>query len=436
MQAWRLLGSRGLRWRDDVNDWSDEQGITGLVGQDEEGVGTDPLGPADPFSFDEDFKHLERKRRTGTSRVGTTGPLQMALPTEGVGGPPGIANQDAGSDATMGPADAGFAPAGEGPPVQVPGGALRRLVSPLAVRMSARGRLAAGAQVGAPGVGTRHGGGAGRRPAQSSGRNLSAALGAGVVLAGVLVICYLIGPAALLALATVAIVGCALEALSMFQRAGFRPATLVGALGSGGAVLAAYWRGEAGLPVVFAVVAVASLLWYLAGVVEARAVVNVAVTLLVFGWVGWLGAYAGLLLKATSGKHLFLGAIVPAVVADIAAWFIGSRFGQHALAPSTSPSKTWEGLLAGAVAAVVAGAVIGKELTVWGGLAHGLELGVVIAVMGPLGDLAQSMLKRDLHLKDSGSILPGHGGLLDRFDSLLFVLPATYYLAIVLHLVK
>ena len=252
----------------------------------------------------------------------------------------------------------------------------------------------------------------------------------------VFVICYLIGPVALVALSAVGILGCALEALAMLQRAGFRPATLVAALGSGGAVLAAYWRGEAALPVVFVVVVGASLVWYLAGVAEARPVVNVAVTVLAFAWIGMLGSYAGLLLQASSGKHLFFGAVVPAVAGDVAAWFIGSRFGQHTLAPSTSPGKTWEGLVAGGVAALAAGAVIGRELAPWGGVRHGLELGLLIAIVGPVGDLAQSMVKRDLHLKDSGSILPGHGGLFDRFDSLLFALPAAYYLAIVLHLVK
>jgi phosphatidate cytidylyltransferase len=244
-----------------------------------------------------------------------------------------------------------------------------------------------------------------------------------------------IGPAALVVLSALAIAGCALEAFAMLQRAGFRPATLLGALGAGGAVLAAYWRGTASVPVVFVVVLCASLVWYLAKVVEARPVVNAAVTVLGFAWVGVLGSYAGLLLQAHYGKHLFLGAVVPTMLADVAAWFAGSRFGSHPMAPATSPHKTWEGLVAGAVVALVAGAVIGREMTGWGGGFHGLELGLVVAIVAPVGDLVQSMIKRDLHLKDSGSFLPGHGGLLDRFDSLLFVLPATYFLATALHLV-
>jgi phosphatidate cytidylyltransferase len=190
------------------------------------------------------------------------------------------------------------------------------------------------------------------------------------------------------------------------------------------------------MPEVFVVVLFASLVWYLGRVVEARPVVNVAVTVLGFAWVGALGSYAGVLLQATDGRHLFLGAIIPTVVADLVAWFVGSRFGTHPLAPATSPSKTWEGFIAGGIAALVAGAVIGNRLSPWGGMKHGLELGLVVAVVAPIGDLVQSMVKRDLRLKDSGALLPGHGGLLDRFDSLLFVLPATYFLVVVLHIVK
>ncbi|MGH9106341.1 MAG: phosphatidate cytidylyltransferase, partial [Acidimicrobiales bacterium] len=270
----------------------------------------------------------------------------------------------------------------------------------------------------------------------ASGRDVGAAVATGAGLVVLFVACYVIGTTALLALSAVAILGCALEAFSMLQRAGFRPATLVAALGSAGAVLAAYWRGQGSLAVIFVVVVAASLTWYLAGVVEARPVVNVAVTVMGFAWVGVLGSFAGLLLAAHSGEHLFLGAVVPTVAADAAAWFGGSRVGSHALAPRVSPAKTWEGVIAGGVVAIVAGVAIGHWLAPWGGIRHGLELGVLIAIVAPVGDLVQSMVKRDLRLKDSGALLPGHGGLLDRFDSLLFALPATYYLATVLHLVK
>jgi phosphatidate cytidylyltransferase len=106
------------------------------------------------------------------------------------------------------------------------------------------------------------------------------------------------------------------------------------------------------------------------------------------------------------------------------------------LAPSISPGKTWEGVIGGGLGAIVLSFILSRLpflSKTWSGK-HALLLGLVIAVVAPLGDLCESMVKRDLDLKDSGSVLPGHGGLLDRFDALLFVLPATYYLALYLKL--
>lgn len=388
MQAWRLLGSRGLHWRDDVNGWSDSPGVEDLLDSDEPPL-TPEQAPADPFSFDEDFDRLERER---VAR-GEGPPAPSAAPS--VEGPPQAAS--AGAPRVL--------PAA-GPARSFQGGTRRR--SPYDVR--AEGAL----------------GGA--------GRNVGAAVATGAALFAVFVVCYLVGPLALLALAALGIFGCALEAFSMLQQVGFRPATLVGALGSAGVVLAAYWKGTAAVPVVAAVVLGATFAWYLVRVVEARPLVNAAVSFLVFAWVGVFGSFAGLLLQAHEGSHLFFGAVVPTVLCDVAAWFVGSRLGAHHLAPHTSPGKTWEGAVAGALVAVVAGAIIGHELSPWGGLRHGLELGILVAVAAPLGDLVQSMLKRDLRLKDSSALLPGHGGLLDRFDSLLFVLPTVYLLALALHL--
>ena len=513
LQAWRLLGSRGLHWRDDVNDWAAGPGVEDLVDQDEEPVGPPEMAPDDPYSFDDDFEHVRRVRAdrnvdtAGATQQGTvphgrnsdpTRSLYDAVPGAVPAGPQSADEPDAPASPQPGAEDEAFG----GPPMAGPfpvrpfaagqysgsafGGDAEAdeegivtgsgplpppLASPPAGEADVPGRRGR-----ATGGGRRRGpGGAARNvretapapPSEGSqvatvvrtapprqtlgrpfdagtemrrgggpGRDLGAAIATGAGLLLVFIGCYVIGPAALVGLAAVAIAGCALEAFAMLQRAGFRPATLLGALGSGGAVLAAYWRGSSALPVVLVVVLGASLVWYLGRVVEARPVVNVGVTILGFTWVGVLGAYSGLLLQVPYGKHLFVGAVVPTMLADVAAWFAGSRFGSHPMAPHTSPHKTWEGFAAGAAAALVAGAVVGKYLKGWGGGLHGLELGLVVAIVGPIGDLVQSMIKRDLRLKDSGTFLPGHGGLLDRFDALLFVLPATYFLAIALHLVR
>jgi phosphatidate cytidylyltransferase len=111
----------------------------------------------------------------------------------------------------------------------------------------------------------------------------------------------------------------------------------------------------------------------------------------------------------------------------------GRWFGRHLLAPSVSPSKTWEGLLGGSVLAIVGSAFIVGRIHPWTTEKAAL-LGVVVAVVAPLGDLCESLVKRELKLKDMGSLVPGHGGMLDRFDAVLFVLPATYFLVRLVHL--
>lgn len=461
MQAWRMLGSRGLHWRDDVNSWSDSPGMEDLV--DAGGPsGVDEMPTGDPFSFDDDFARLERERgvvpdETGYDAFDDDGfdedPSQFGEEATAAIGAPRSAHQGVMS-AGSGTGSSGAGPGEDALPADAD--ATRALTisnapaqphqrEPRAMgRIGARVRQApprgtpTNSSLPTPGPAARHNRrpyDIGAEPSAAVGRDVGAAVLTGIGLLALFVICYAIGPGALLVLAALVLVGCAFEAFSMLQRAGFRPATLVGALGSGAAVLAAYWRGPGALSVVFVLVLGATLVWYLARVVEARPVVNIAVTIMAFAWVGVLGSFAGVLLQAPYGERLFVGAVVPTAVADVVAWFAGSRFGSRPLAPSISPGKTWEGVFAGAVAAVVVAAVIGSQLRPWGGVRHGIELGLVIAVAAPVGDLVQSMVKRDLRLKDSGSLLPGHGGLLDRFDSLLFVLPATYYLATVLHLV-
>jgi phosphatidate cytidylyltransferase len=148
-----------------------------------------------------------------------------------------------------------------------------------------------------------------------------------------------------------------------------------------------------------------------------------------FLWIGVLGSYAALMLRAPHGKGLLLGAVIVAVAADVVAFLVGRWIGSRPMAASISPSKTIEGFVGGLVAAIVAGAIVGKELTPWGGMKHGLFLGLVVGLVAAAGDLFESMIKRDLGMKDSGTVLPGHGGLLDRFDSIIVALPAAYYVA-------
>jgi phosphatidate cytidylyltransferase len=266
---------------------------------------------------------------------------------------------------------------------------------------------------------------------------MPSAVAVGVGLLVVLVICYFVGPILLLVLSAAVVTACALELYNLMQHRGFRPATLLGLCATVAVMFANYWRGEQAIPLVLVLVFVTSMLWYMLGVVEARPVINVALTVMAFVWVGVFGSYASLLLRVHHGKGLLMLPVLVTVVADIVAYFAGSAFGSRPLAAAVSPGKTWEGVVAGAGAAIIASLLISKIFlsNTWT-LKHALLVGIIVAIFAPIGDLCESMVKRDLHLKDSGTLLPGHGGLLDRFDALLFVLPATYYLAQYLRLLR
>lgn len=156
-----------------------------------------------------------------------------------------------------------------------------------------------------------------------------------------------------------------------------------------------------------------------------------------WAWIGLMGGFATLLIAPREFPHrhglaYLLGAIVATVAYDVGGYAFGSWIGTRRLAPSISPNKTVEGLLGGCFAAVAVSVAVLGHMHPWT-VPHALELGVVVAVFAPLGDLAESMLKRDIGVKDMGSILPAHGGMLDRVDALLFVLPATYCLVRLFH---
>lgn len=253
----------------------------------------------------------------------------------------------------------------------------------------------------------------------------------GVIAAAVGIVAMLAGRVPTLILATVIVGLAAIELFEGLRRAGYHTATLVGLLGCVAIVPLAYDRGKDAFPMMIFLVVAFTMLWYLFEVIHARPVVNVALTIMVFAYVGCLGAFAGLLLAPSQGVGYLLGVVLCVVAYDVVGWFVGSTMGRTPLSPRVSPNKTVEGLFGGMVAALVMGVVVVNVVNAWdGGLFDGILLGLVVAVMAPLGDLVESMLKRDLGVKDLGSLLPGHGGVLDRFDALLFALPAAYYVAL------
>jgi len=269
------------------------------------------------------------------------------------------------------------------------------------------------------------------------GRNIPAATAVGVILAALFFGLLSVGSAAAMALVAVALVLAAAELFQSVRNVGYRPATLLGITAVGGTALAAYWKGVEAYPLVLALLTVAGLLWFLLGVEAEHATANLAITMLGVVWVGVLGSFAALLLRQPHGDAVLIGAVVGTVAYDVGGYVVGRTTGQSRLAPHISPNKTYEGLIGGMILSVVVTTLVLNKVPgifPWENMADALWLGVVVAIVAPLGDLAQSLIKRDLGVKDMGSLLPGHGGVFDRFDALLFVLPAAYYVSDVLNI--
>jgi phosphatidate cytidylyltransferase len=151
-------------------------------------------------------------------------------------------------------------------------------------------------------------------------------------------------------------------------------------------------------------------------------------------YIGWFGAYFISLRGLPEGKWWIL-VVLPAVwFADTGAYFIGKRFGRHLLSPRLSPKKTWEGYLGGIVAGVLLTTLLAALWRIGAGQnsaitpLRGALVGLVMGVLPTLGDLGESMFKRQMGVKDSGNLLPGHGGAFDRVDSWLWAVVLGYYL--------
>ncbi|MEC8393188.1 MAG: phosphatidate cytidylyltransferase [Actinomycetota bacterium] len=258
----------------------------------------------------------------------------------------------------------------------------------------------------------------------------------GLVLGGIVILCLAISKIATVVLIAVMLGVASTELFQSLFKVGWQPPTLVGLVASIGMPLATYWKGEGAIGLVLFLTFLTGALWYLLGIGGPRPVPNLAVLTLGVVYVGVLGSHAVLLLDAPKGKGLLLAAILLAAGYDIGGYFIGQALGRSPLT-EVSPNKTIEGLLGGTLATVGVGVLLavfdvgpfdGDPF----GFSNALLLGIVVAVIAPIGDLAESLIKRDLKIKDMGTVLPGHGGVLDRCDTLLFVIPTVHYMVLVM----
>ncbi len=265
-------------------------------------------------------------------------------------------------------------------------------------------------------------------------RDIGQAAIVGVGFLAVAAVLFTIGSATAALLVIVVVTLAAAELFTKLREVGYQPAALLGIVATAGMCLGAYHRGEAAIPVALVLTTAFGMLWFLSGAGREQATLNLGVTLLGVAWVGMFGSYATALLSVQgpgigdAGKGILFGAIVATVGYDVGGYFVGRSAGRSPLS-AASPNKTVEGLLGGCVAALTVALIYGFLSEPLGTLGDGLRLGIAVAVAAPLGDLCQSRIKRDLGVKDMGSVLPGHGGFMDRFDALLFVLPTVYYVA-------
>ncbi len=149
-------------------------------------------------------------------------------------------------------------------------------------------------------------------------------------------------------------------------------------------------------------------------------------------YVGWLFSFFVSLRALPDGLVWTAAALVSTWASDSGAYFLGQAIGRHRLCPLISPNKTWEGIAGGFLGGILAGGCVGALAMYWAGalgVVQGLILGVLVSCTAPFGDLAVSMMKREAGVKDTGTLIPGHGGILDRTDSLMFVAVVTYYFA-------
>jgi phosphatidate cytidylyltransferase len=152
-------------------------------------------------------------------------------------------------------------------------------------------------------------------------------------------------------------------------------------------------------------------------------------------YLGWLGGHFIMLRELPNGLWWMLLAIPAIWLADAGAYLIGRKWGKHKLSSRASPNKSWEGFIAGIISAALLTPLIAylwslrnPDIT----MLQGLIIGLVVSILAPLGDLGESMIKRQFHMKDSSHLLPGHGGILDRIDSWLWAVPIAYYVILIL----
>lgn len=259
-----------------------------------------------------------------------------------------------------------------------------------------------------------------------AGRNLPAALAVGLGMGGIAVLTLFTVKATFLLYVGAIIAVALLELQRALRSRGIRLPLVPVGIGGAAVFALAYWQDERALVAALAITVVVIFAWRLPGG-AAGFLRDVTAGVFALAYLPLLAAFVSLMLAAPDGARRTLVFLILAVCSDVGGYATGVLFGRHPMAPAISPKKTWEGF-AGSLAACLAGGAITMPLLLHGHVWQGMLIGLAALAAATLGDLTESMLKRDLEIKDMGSVLPGHGGVLDRIDSLLIAAPVVWLL--------
>ena len=267
------------------------------------------------------------------------------------------------------------------------------------------------------------------RPASRTGRNLPVAIGVGAALGGLVFLTLLTVKATFLIYVAAAIGVALTELAGAFRKSGINIPVIPVAAGGVGMLTCMYWLGPQAALAALALTVIAVFAWRLPGGPDGY-VKDVTAGVFAAVYLPFLASFVAAMLSPADGPRRVITFIVLTVCSDIGGYFAGitlGRGGRHLMAPVISPKKTWEGFAGSVIACLIAGWLC-LTLLLHGHAWQGLLAGAAAVLAAVLGDLAESMIKRDLDIKDMGTLLPGHGGILERLDSLLLVAPVVWLL--------
>ena len=259
-----------------------------------------------------------------------------------------------------------------------------------------------------------------------AGRNLPVAIAVGLTLVALIVVpLYTYRPAFVAVIVAAAWIG-VWELVQAVRRLGAEPPLLPLLGGAAVMVVGSYAEGAEFLVVGLILTVIASFVWRLADSNEGY-LKDVTATALVAVYVPFLAGFAALLTAADQGPQRVTVLVATVAASDIGGYAAGVLFGKHKMAPTISPKKSWEGFAGSVLACAITGGILLAtvlDTEIW----QGVVFGLAIVVVATLGDLGESMIKRDIGIKDMGTLLPGHGGIMDRLDSLLPAAPVAWLL--------